>query len=295
MQSEHFRLTRIGIFYDGNYFRHVSDYYNYHHKRKARISIEGLHKFIRKEVATRERTDPAYCQIVDAHYFRGRLSAGEAQNRDVLFRERSFEDVLINEGVTTHFLPMGPSGEKGIDVWFSLEAFELAIYKRFSVSVLVTGDGDFVPLARKLNTLGTRVMLLAWDFEYTDQNGIQKATRTSQALIDEVTYPVMMADIIDDRSRIRDATTMNLFLRKPVPRPSGTGEPSDTNMRGEGEVVSLKDGYGFIEPTGGGLNLFFFHSDVENGDFNEIEIGDKLLFKRSKNDKGPCAKHVRKA
>ena len=162
-QSANARLTRIGVFYDGGYFFHVSQYYNYHHERRARISISGLHRFVKEEVAKREQTDPNYCQIVDAHYFRGRLSASAAQSRDSLYKERVFENVLIHEGVTTHFLPLYPSGEKGIDVWFSVEAFELAVYKRFDVSVLVTGDGDYVPLARKLNTLGTRVMLLAWD------------------------------------------------------------------------------------------------------------------------------------
>jgi len=36
---------------------------------------------------------------------------------------------------------MGHAGtEKGIDVWFALEAYELAIHKRFDVCVLVAGD-----------------------------------------------------------------------------------------------------------------------------------------------------------
>lgn len=122
------KLTRIGVFYDGNYFFHVSNYYRYHHAQHARISIKGLHDFIRHEVAEKEQTDVRYCQIVDAHYFRGRLSATDAQEKDKLYGERVFEDVLINEGVTTHFLPLSPQGEKGIDVWLALEAFELAIY-----------------------------------------------------------------------------------------------------------------------------------------------------------------------
>jgi hypothetical protein len=70
----------------------------------------------------------------------------------------------------THYLPLGPEGEKGVDVWLALEAYELAIYKRFDVSVLVVCDGAFLPLVRKLNTLGTRVMLLGWDFRWTDRD-----------------------------------------------------------------------------------------------------------------------------
>jgi len=48
------KLTRIGVFYHGNYFSHVSNYYHYHHERKARISVSGLHEFIRHEVADNE-------------------------------------------------------------------------------------------------------------------------------------------------------------------------------------------------------------------------------------------------
>jgi hypothetical protein len=204
MPAAESRLTRVGVFYDGNFFSHVSNYYHYHHDRKARISVAGLHEFIRKQVSQSEGSDVQYCQIVDAHYFRGRPRAQDAEQRGVLLRERVFDDVLVRKGVVTHYLPLAPQGEKGIDVWLALEAYELAIYKRFDVSVLVACDGDFLPLVRKLNTLGTRVMLLGWDFKWTDQNNEECETRTAQVLLDEVTYPIMMHQVIDDRSRRND-------------------------------------------------------------------------------------------
>ena len=166
MATSQKNFTKIGIFYDGNFFLHVSNYYQYYHARKSRISISGLHDFIRHRVAMEENTDVRYCHIVDAHYFRGRLRAQDAEQRDLLLKERLFDEVLMREGVTTHYLPLGPDGEKGIDVWLALETYELAIHKRFDVVVLVACDGDFRPLLRKLNTLGIRVMLLAWDLIY---------------------------------------------------------------------------------------------------------------------------------
>src|SRR5690606_2883217 len=117
------RIVRIGVFYDGHFFSHVSNYYFYHHERRSRISLTGLHAFLREEVARREEVDVHYCRIVDAHYFRGRLAAADAQERDVLMKERQFEDVLVREGVVPHYLPLlidadgGPRREKGIDVW----------------------------------------------------------------------------------------------------------------------------------------------------------------------------------
>jgi cold shock CspA family protein len=296
------KLTRIGIFYDGNFLFHVSNYYHYHHERHARISIGGLHAFIRQQVADCEKTDPRYCQLVDAHYFRGRLRAADAEDRDLLYKERVFDDVLVREGVTTHYLPLTREGEKGIDVWLALEAYEMAIYKRFDVSVLVVCDGDFLPLVRKLNTLGTRVMILGWDFRYVDPNGIERETRTAQTLLDEVTYPVMMHPIIEDRARQRDPLINGLFVPRKeansgvsIPRPASVATPSAPVMgSGTGWIQTLKSGYGFLVPDQGGPNLFFFHEDVLDADFFDLKIGDRVQYSIGQNDRGPCAKEVRR-
>ena len=192
------KLIRIGVVYDGNFFLHVSNYYLYHHARGARISLDGLHAFVRSKVAELEGTESRLCPIVDAHYFRGRLPSKVVEERNRLLSERVFEDILIRQNITTHYLPIpeGRGSEKGIDVWLALETYELAVLKRFNVIVLIAGDGDFVPLVRKLNSLGTRVMLLGWDFRYQDENGDERETRTSQALQAESTYPLMMSSII---------------------------------------------------------------------------------------------------
>ncbi|MBR2426810.1 MAG: NYN domain-containing protein [Lentisphaeria bacterium] len=193
------RLLRIGIFYDGNYFYHVSNYYCYAHTRRARLSIPGIHDFVKKMVSDKENVDEQLCQIVDCHYFRGRLPAMEAKQRNILLNERVFDDVLMREGVVTHYQPMPRGTEKGVDVSLALEALELSIYKHFNVVVLIASDGDYVPLVRKLNSLGIRVMVLAWDFEYMDDNGNLRYTGTSQKLLSEVSYPLQMDQIIDGK------------------------------------------------------------------------------------------------
>jgi cold shock CspA family protein len=294
------KLTRIGIFYDGNFFFHVSNYYHYHHDRRARISIGGLHSFVRQQVADCEGTDSRYCQIVDAHYFRGRLRAGDAEDRDLLYKERVFDDVLVREGVTTHYLPLSLQGEKGIDVWLALEAFELAIYKRFNVIVLVASDGDFLPLVRKLNTLGTRVMILGWDFKYVDQNGNDRETRTAQTLLDEVTYPIMMHNLIDDRARQKDPLITGIFVPRkefgfapPVPRPTPGAVPGAGEVE-TGVIHTLKNGFGFIASDRPGPNMFFFHLEVLEVDFLDLKVGDRVEYVIGQNDRGPCAKQVRR-
>jgi cold shock CspA family protein len=304
MTSPKSKLTRVGVFYDGNYFFHVSNYYQYQHARKARISIDGLHEFIRHEVAEVEGEDVKYCQIVDAHYFRGRPRAQEAEARGLLLRERQFDDILMREGVITHYLPLGPDGEKGIDVWLALETYELAIYKRFDVIVLIACDGDFLPLVRKLNALGARVMLLGWGFSYIDQSGKERETRTAQVLLEEVTYPILMHHIIDDRSRKGDPRIDELFVphkepssptrsvenKKSIsipPLPAPIPAPLSTVL--SGKIQALREGFGFITPNDGSGNLFFFHASMLNADFNELHVGDDVSYKIGNNDKGVCA------
>ena len=304
------KLTRIGVFYDGNYFYHVSNNYNYNHPRRARLSIPGLHEFIRTKTAEMEGTDTRYCQVVDAHYFRGRLTAQEANNRNKLLADRLFDDVLMRQGVVTHYLPITSKGEKGIDVWFALEAYEQAILKRFNVVVLIAGDADYIPLIRKINSLGTRVMVLGWDFEYTDEMGNNRSTTTSVDLLEEVTYPVLMHEIIDNKTKRSDPVINNLFIYKDPAMQNvqrmqqrvnadGNLEPlppafEDSTGIKRNRVVTIKDGYGFVATDTPGRNLFFCWQDMIEGDFNELTAGDMVEYLVGENDRGECAQDVRK-
>ena len=295
------KLTRIGVFYDGNYFLHVSNYYAYHHERRSRISISGLHEFVRHRIAEEENKDFHLCQIVDAHYFRGRLSAQEASaegNR--LYYDRLFDDILMMEGVTTHYLPVrtnfqGFRQERGIDVWMALEAFELSLHKQFDVVVLIASDSDFVPLVRKLHTLGVRVMLLGWDYEFFDEEGRRRSTVTSQFLWEEVTYPVAMQNVIED-DKEKDFPVTRLFVERKKLPVNESGEELVAVEEGEvktSTIFSLKDGYGFISfPQTN--NLFFHYSFLVDTDFNDLREGDMVEFTLSKNERGdPIAKNVK--
>jgi cold shock CspA family protein/uncharacterized LabA/DUF88 family protein len=295
-------IVRIGIFYDGYYFYKVSNYYKYEHKRKARISISGLHDFIRREIASiMQIEDIRHCQIIDAHYFKGRSSVKEMGEK--VQSERIFEDILMRENIVNHYLPlrMGENNtwqEKGIDVWLALEAYELAIYKRFDMLVLVAGDGDYVPLVRKLNTLGTQVMLICWDYSYYNENGTTAETRTSRQLLEEVLYPVVMNERIDKQPT---ADSINdLFVKeKKDPSSQSIGNILSAKTAAPVEedgitstIFSIKDGFGFIKDEENN-NVFFYYNTVTNRDFDELEVGMKVSYlreedsERSKRDEAP--------
>lgn len=305
-------LIRVGVFYDGNYFLKISDYYYFQHDRKARISLEGLHEFIRYQIAEEEDVDVRLAQITDAHFFRGRLSATEARDKDRLFHDRLMDDILMNLGVTTHYMPLktrdGRLQEKGIDVWLSLEALELALHKALDVVVLIAGDSDYVPLIRKLNTVGTRVMLLNWDFKYEDFKGETRVTRASQHLLEQVTYPVAMHDVIDRGIEAQDEVVEALFVAHSEPAAFAPGTPaaSPKSVRmvgptaagpvgtvGMSTIKNLKNGFGFVVMPPN--NLFFSYADLTEGDFNDLREGDWVEFEVGRNHRDEdCARKVRK-
>ncbi|MFD1468990.1 NYN domain-containing protein [Hymenobacter caeli] len=310
-------LIRVGVFYDGNYFLKISDYYYFQHERKARISLEGLHEFIRHQVAEEEDVDVRLAQITDAHFFRGRLSATEARDKDRLFHDRLLDDILMNLGVSTHYMPLktrdGRLQEKGIDVWLSLEALELALHKTLDVVVLIAGDSDYVPLIRKLNTVGTRVMLLNWDFKYEDFKGETRVTRASQQLLEQVTYPVAMHAVIDRGLTAQDEVVEALFVSQSEPaafapsaasaasaaaaakvaRPTGPTAAGPVGTTGMSTIKNLKNGFGFVVMPPN--NLFFSYADLTEGDFNDLREGDWVEFTVGRNHRDEdCARNVRK-
>ncbi len=301
------RLVRIAVFYDGNYFSHVSNYYNYQHPRHARIDFNGLHEFVRDEIAERENTDVRYCQIVDAHYFRGRKSARDAN----LVAERQFDEVLMRAGITTHYTPLTRFGEKGIDVWLALEAFELVILKKYSVVVLIAGDSDYVPLLRKLATFGARVLLLGWHFKYVGSDGVERETRTSQSLLDEATYPLLMSDVMNVPEHASTPRLDGLFVKRYLPSgpvfeerapdyhdselPAHVPSPQVPLAEGVGRtglIKFVKSGWGFIVDGETQADVFFHWTDVEGGDFNDLFEGAFVTYVPGHNDRGPCARHV---
>ena len=282
---------RIGVFYDGNFLLHASNYYNYIHPVKRRLSLGGLHNFIRHRVAEEEGIEPSKCQIAQAHYFRGRLNAAEAAQRgNQLYNDRVFDDILMSEGIQPHYLPLrnlqGKKEERGIDVWLSLEAYELAMTGRIDTVVLIVSDTDYTPLMRKLTGLGLRIMLLSWEFEYVNNDGVKMVTKTSHELLSLATYPVAMHDVINYGVQQNNPLISEMFVA-PDPSRQAREQTFETS-----EILSLKNGFGFIKYPNN--NLFFHYQDVV-GEFADLNVGDPVEFTIEQNQqKQDVAKNVRK-
>ena len=92
-------------------------------------------------------------------------------------------------------LPNGTPKEKGIDVWFALETYELSMYRDFDFVVLITGDADHEMLARKIKSLKKQVILLTWNFDETNS--------TAPALKEEVTWHIDLNKAVTENPELK--------------------------------------------------------------------------------------------
>ena len=229
----------------------------------------------------------------------------------------------MKEGVITHSLPLvrrrdQSLAEKGLDVWFALETYELTLLKRYDVTVLVACDRDYLPLVRKLNALGGCVMVLGWDFTHTDEMGVERQTVTSIDLLAEAAYPLAMHDIIESAAPddplinglfVEDASRSRDLARGPAGANGGNGHHDETPQdlppgspkhepdRGPehaGTIQTLKEGYGFISTEASAKNLFFSWADLQDVPFDALQVGDRVSYHLGSNFKGECATNVHK-
>lgn len=156
----------IGVFIDGGYFAKIDE--GLARKKMGKVNVKGLFSFIPEIISRETGIDRKHLYITEAHYYRGRFRATDADNRNLLLQERQFEDSLIENDIIFHYkhLRPNPSGgviEKGVDTWFALDTYELTLYRDFDFVVLISGDADHEMLARKLKALKTHTILLTWD------------------------------------------------------------------------------------------------------------------------------------
>lgn len=173
----------IGLFIDGGYYAKVNEALE--DNLSLNINVNALMGFIRQQVAQLSGTETASCHITESHYFRGRYRVNDANNKHLLYSERKFEDSLIENDVIFHYKHLREFQkdgsvsviEKGIDVWFALEAYELSTIRKFDYVVLITGDADHEMLIKKLKALKIQVVLLTWDVSDDQSTSTAKLLR----------------------------------------------------------------------------------------------------------------------
>ncbi|MBQ7812706.1 MAG: NYN domain-containing protein [Bacteroidales bacterium] len=156
----------IGVFIDGGYFAKINE--GLAKLKMGSVNVRGLIQYIPEAISKIDGIAQKELYITESHYYRGRYRAHDAQERNLLYVERKFEDSLIENDIIFHYKhlrenPQGGVIEKGIDTWFALDTYEMTLYRNFDYVVLISGDADHEMLARKLKALKTHTILLTWD------------------------------------------------------------------------------------------------------------------------------------
>lgn len=190
----------IGVFIDGGYFAKINEGFG----GTRKVQLKGLLDYICKMISVNHDIDRERLYITECHYYRGRYRANDAKVRNLLFEERRFEDMLIENDVIFHYkhLRTNPEGgviEKGVDTWFALDTYELTLFRDFDFVILISGDADHEMLARKLKALKTHVILLTWDPANT--------ASTSRFLKEEVCEHMDMNSLIAEDSSLLQRLT----------------------------------------------------------------------------------------
>ena len=187
------QLTSIGLFIDGGYYLKINE--GLGKTGGGKVNLYNLIGYVQLAIANRFGLDKSSCKVTESHFFIGRFRADDTTD-DELLEDREFEDRLIYNDVVFHYKHIGilanqQHKEKGIDVWFALETYELSLFRDFDFVVLITGDADHEMLARKIKALKKQVVLLTWNFAEPDS--------TSPALLEEGTFHIDLASLAKDR------------------------------------------------------------------------------------------------
>jgi uncharacterized LabA/DUF88 family protein len=155
-------FLRIGVFYDGTFFTKAQNYF--WGQQYGWLSFQEFHKLLESYIRTKEQGYSSY-KVVYSAWFQGVYKESLAQENNLRSDRRRHLD-LLHAGIELKNVPMSETQEeKGIDVYMAVETLQVGLDDKIDMAVLVTGDGDFVPLARALMKNGVRVLVAYFEYE----------------------------------------------------------------------------------------------------------------------------------
>lgn len=124
-----------------------------------------------------------YCgnrDLVNIHYY----SIHYSKNKDIIMynKQKDFFDFLKAVGIKVHLLEIGSHSKKikGDDIKLALDMFEDAFKNNFDIGVLVSGDGDFEPLIRKVQKYHKKVEI--WYFKERTSRKLMMASDSNKII-----------------------------------------------------------------------------------------------------------------
>ncbi|MEP6949568.1 MAG: NYN domain-containing protein [Ginsengibacter sp.] len=198
-------ILRIAVFYDGSHFNYAQNHF--YRRKLGWLSFPPFHKFIEEYVRKHLQGDYEY-KVVYSAWYQGLFTTKNADDKQLKTDRRRHHD-LMHAGIETKFHPMSQTkGEKGIDVAMAIDILQVGLADIFDVAVLVTGDGDFIPLVRALMKQ-SRIVINAY-FEYEEDG---RKSFSNERLKDACSYTLpeidwCKMDLNDDNEKDEDLPAM---------------------------------------------------------------------------------------
>jgi uncharacterized LabA/DUF88 family protein len=188
-------FLRIGVFYDGSYFTYAQNHY-YGKRKLGWLSFPQLHILIENTLRDREQGFANY-KVVYSGWYQGLFHSNQATEHNLKLDRNRHHD-LMHAGIEAKYVPMSQAqGEKGIDIAMAVDVLQVGMEGKIDVAVLITGDGDFVPLVRALMKHGIRVMALYFEYE---EDG--KKSFANPRLLSACNYTLNIHDLEKDKRTV---------------------------------------------------------------------------------------------
>ncbi|MFN8333689.1 MAG: NYN domain-containing protein [Cyclobacteriaceae bacterium] len=185
-------FLRIGVFYDGTFFVKAQNFL--YGQGYGWLSFQELHKLFENFSRTKEQGF-SLSKVVYSAWFQGLYKSSQA-TEDNLRLDRKRQHDLLHAGIEPRNIPMSETqGEKGIDVYMAVETLQIGLDEKIDLAILVTGDGDFVPLVRALMKNGVRVMIAYFEF----QEGDKKLSFANERLLNSANYQLCINKLEYDK------------------------------------------------------------------------------------------------
>lgn len=193
-------FLRIGVFYDGTFFIKAQNYF--WGKKYGWLTFQEFHKLLEKYVGIKEQGHSSY-KVVYSAWFQGLFKESEATEKNLRLDRKRHQD-LLHAGIEPKNVPMSETkGEKAIDVYMAVETLQIGLDDKIDIAILVTGDGDYVPLVRTLMKNGIRVVVAY--FEYEEPNN---KSFVNERLVSSANYSLNINSLENDRDFKADFKTI---------------------------------------------------------------------------------------
>lgn len=163
-------ICRLGVFYDGSFFVYAQHFF--YKQNYGWLSFASFHNLLENLIREKEQGYSNY-RVVYSGWYQGLYSSNQSSDHQRRIERNRHLD-LIHSGIEPKYVPMSQNqNEKGVDVAMAVDAFQVCLEGYIDIAILITGDGDFIPLVRALMKRGIRVAVAY--FEYTDSQNNKKS------------------------------------------------------------------------------------------------------------------------